>query len=133
VLTGAAGVHVGQDDISPSDVRTILGPDSLIGLSTHTYAQVETALTEPIGYLATGPVFGTGTKETGYLPIGLEAVHRTAGLCQAIGLPVVAIGGITLARARDVLDAGATSLAVISDLLTTDPEARVAEYLSVLR
>ena len=129
-LSGAAGVHVGQDDLSPGQVRGILGPDAIVGLSTHTTEQLDRALREAIDYVAIGPVFGTGTKATGYEPIGVESVRAAAARCTADGVPLVAIGGITRDRARDVLAAGARSVAVISDLLAGgDPAARVREFL----
>jgi thiamine-phosphate pyrophosphorylase len=123
-------VHVGQDDVPAAAVRRWLGPEAIIGLSTHTRAQVDAALYEPISYLAVGPIFGTATKDTGYDAVGLDLVRYAASRTE---LPIVAIGGITRARARDVLDAGASSLAVITDLLDPDPAARVREYLTVLR
>jgi thiamine-phosphate pyrophosphorylase len=130
-LSGAAGVHVGQDDLPPADARAILGPDAIVGFSTHTLEQVERAVQEPISYLAIGPVFGTTTKDTGYPAVGLELVAlaaRVAGAC-----PIVSIGGITLDTAPSVLAAGATSVAVIGDLLATaDPQARVGHYVRQL-
>ena len=81
-MSRAAGVHVGQDDLPPARVRRLLGGDAVVGLSTHTPAQVEAALREPITYLAVGPVFATRTKDTGYQAVGLEfvsAVARMAG------------------------------------------------------
>lgn len=130
-LAGVPALHVGQDDLPVDAVRRALGPDAVIGLSTHTPAQIAAALTQPISYLAIGPVFGSATKDTGYEAVGLARVqhaHRSAG-----GLPVVAIGGIALATARSVIDAGAASVAVISDLLASgDPEQRVRDYLRVL-
>jgi thiamine-phosphate pyrophosphorylase len=123
-------VHVGQDDLPPSLVRRFLGPEGFIGLSTHSGEQVDRALYEPIDYIAVGPVFGTATKETGYEPVGLDLVAYAASRTT---LPIVAIGGITLERAPDVLEAGAASVAVIGDLLAGgDPAARVAEYLATL-
>jgi len=132
VLCGATGVHVGQDDLSPADVRLVAGPDVLVGLSTHTEAQVEQALLEPVGYIAIGPVFGTSTKATPYTSLGLGAVRHAADRGASVGMPVVAIGGITLETAASVLAAGAASVAVISDLVTDDPEARVRAYLQRL-
>lgn len=130
-LAGAAGVHVGQDDLPPSAARTILGAAAIVGYSTHTLEQADAALREPVTYLAVGPVYGTRSKDTGYDPVGLDlvrAVSRRAG-----PVPVVAIGGITLDTAGAVLDAGATSVAIIGDLYATgDPRARVAAYLQVL-
>ena len=128
-LAGADGVHLGQDDLSPRAARTLLGHEAIIGLSTHDEAQVTSAAREPLTYIAVGPVFGTTTKETGYGPVGLELVRQAA----ATAAPVVAIGGITLANAASVLDAGARSVAVISDLLVTgDPASRVREWVDVL-
>ena len=129
-LSGAAGVHVGQDDLAPAQVRVILGPDAIVGLSTHNAAQLDRALREPIDYVAVGPVFGTDTKATGYEAIGVESVRTAAVRAGARDLPVVAIGGITRDRAPHVLAAGARSVAVISDLLAGgDPALRVREYL----
>jgi thiamine-phosphate pyrophosphorylase len=132
-LAGADGVHVGQDDLPPRHVRRVVGDRAIVGLSTHTLEQVDAALDAPISYLAIGPVFGTATKTTGYEPIGLERVGSAAQRARARGLPLVAIGGITLARAAFVVEAGAASVAVIGDLLAGgDPEARVRAYLERL-
>jgi thiamine-phosphate pyrophosphorylase len=127
-LSGAAGVHIGQDDLTPVQVRAVVGPGAIVGLSTHTSEQLDRAVREPIDYLAIGPIFGTDTKATGYDPIGVEAVRRASAAAR--GVPLVAIGGITRERARSVLDAGANSVAVITDLLKgSDPAARVREFL----
>jgi len=131
-LAGAAGVHVGQDDLAVADVRRILDAGSLVGLSTHTAEQVDAALEQAVSYIAVGPVFGTRTKETGYGPVGLALVEEAAARASRRGVPVVAIGGITLGRAPDVLAAGASSVCVISDLLDGDPAARVRAYLTAL-
>jgi thiamine-phosphate pyrophosphorylase len=134
-MAGAAGVHVGQDDVPPSAARALLGPDSIIGYSTHSVQQIQLALSErampqPISYIAVGPVFGSTTKETGYIAVGLDLVSAAARLS---GPPVVAIGGITLENARSVIDAGAACVAVISDLLTTrDAAGRTRAYLQTL-
>ena len=132
LLSGAAGVHVGQDDFTPTDVRRVIGPAAMVGFSTHTDAQIEGALSQPISYLAIGPIFGTATKATGYDAIGYEAVQRAARLAAPFGMPVVAIGGITLDTAARVIAAGAASVAVITDLVAGDPERRVREYLTAL-
>jgi thiamine-phosphate pyrophosphorylase len=130
-LSGAAGVHVGQDDLPVAAARAILGPDAIVGYSTHTTDQIEQALALPITYLAVGPVFGTLTKDTGYTAVGLDLVRAAA--LRSGDVPVVAIGGITLDNARSVIDAGATSVAVISDLLTGgNPAARVRAFLAAL-
>jgi thiamine-phosphate pyrophosphorylase len=130
-LAGAAGVHVGQDDLSPRAVRKVIGDDAVVGLSTHTVEQLERALAEPVTYVAVGPVFGTATKSTGYAPIGLERVAHAARRSTARGLPLVAIGGITLDKADSVIAAGAASVAVIGDLLATgNPAERTRNFLS---
>jgi thiamine-phosphate pyrophosphorylase len=132
-LSGADGVHLGQEDLSPRAVRRLVGAAAVIGLSTHTLEQLERALDEPVSYIATGPVFGTITKHTGYDAIGLERVADAARRTTARGLPLVAIGGITLERAASVVAAGATSVAVIGDLLATaDPEGQTRNFLRVL-
>jgi thiamine-phosphate pyrophosphorylase len=132
-LAGAAGVHVGQDDLSPHQVRSIVGDTAVVGLSTHTPEQVARALAEPVSYIAIGPVFDTATKATGYAPIGLERVREAARAAHGTGLPVVAIGGITLDTAAAVLEAGAAAVAVITDLLAAGhPEARTREYVARL-
>ena len=131
-LAGAGGLHVGQDDLTPADARRLVGTSTIVGLSTHTAIQVAAALTEPVSYLAIGPVFGTGTKATGYEAVGLEMVRATSAAARPSGLPVVAIGGITLDRAPSVIEAGAASVAVISDLLDGDPESRVRAFVRSL-
>lgn len=137
-MAGADGVHVGQEDLAPREVRAAFPGIRLVGLSTHTPAQIDAAAPQSIDYLAVGPVFPTGTKDTGYGEVGLELVRHArqvvaAGASGGEPRPVVAIGGITLERAPAVLEAGATSVAVISDLLATgDPAARVQAYLAAL-
>jgi thiamine-phosphate pyrophosphorylase len=149
-LSGADGVHVGQEDLGPLLVRRIFGPgdidagpgdpgdipagvEAIVGLSTHTPEQLEAALDAPVSYIAIGPVFGTETKTTGYASVGLEAVRRAASRTRARGLPLVAIGGVTLETAPEIIRAGATTVAVISDLVAGgDPAARVRAYLSRL-
>ena len=130
-MSGATGVHVGQDDLAPSAARLVLGPDAVVGYSTHTVAQIQAAAVEPVTYIAIGPVFGTRTKATGYEPVGLARVSEAVGLSR--GVPVVAIGGITLDTAPAVIEAGASAVAIIGDLLaTTDPERRVRAFLDAL-
>ena len=130
-LSGASGVHVGQEDIAVADAWSLLGPEAVIGTSTHNLAQVREALAQPVTYVASGPVFGTRTKDTGYNAVGLTLVSQTAALCH--GRPVVAIGGITLERAPSVIAAGAACVAVISDLLERgDPAERVKTFCRAL-
>jgi thiamine-phosphate pyrophosphorylase len=132
-LAGASGVHLGQDDLAPAAARAIVG-DATIGRSTHTPDELNRALSEPVDYVAIGPVFETATKATGHAALGLARVAAAAAVTKPRGLPLVAIGGITLDRAAEVVASGADSVAVISDLFTGgDPEARVRAYLHALR
>jgi thiamine-phosphate pyrophosphorylase len=126
-MAGAGGVHVGQEDMPPASVRLVLG-GGVIGISTHTEAQVDAALAGESDYIAVGPVFETGTKLTGYDARGLGLVRYAAGR----GKPVVAIGGIDLARAPEVIGAGAAAVAVIGDVLSGDPEARTRAYYGAI-
>jgi thiamine-phosphate pyrophosphorylase len=128
VLAAAAGVHVGQDDLPPAAVRRVM-PDGLLGLSTHTREQLDAALATAASYVAVGPVFGTSTKDTGHAAVGLELVRYAAARSDR---PVVAIGGITLASAAEVIGAGATSVAIISDLLSGNPGERARLFTSAL-
>ncbi len=108
------GVHLGQDDLPPEAARRLLGNDAIIGYSTHSLAQALEAGQLPIDYVALGPVFPTSTKTDTWPVVGVEGI-RTAK--QALGdKPLVAIGGISLANASEVLDAGADSVAMISGL-----------------
>ena len=130
-MSGADGVHLGQDDLPPAVARRRLGPEAIVGLSTHTAGQRDDAWAQPLTYVAVGPVYGTSTKATGYAPVGLEAVRAAA--LRRPERPVVAIGGITLGRAPAVVAAGAAAVAVIGDLLAGgDPEARVRAYVEAL-
>lgn len=130
-LCAAAGVHLGQEDLPVEDARNVVGESAVVGLSTHTHDQIRDALARPLNYVAVGPVHATGTKDTGYRPLGLSRVREAAALAAAV--PVVAIGGITLERAPDVLAAGAASVAVIGDLLARGaPAARVRAYVDRL-
>jgi len=138
-LAGADGVHVGQDDLAPAAVRSLVGAHAIVGLSTHTLEQVDQALRLAVGpsiaitYVAIGPVFGTTTKASEYEAIGLAAVREAARRTRAGGLPLVAIGGITLETAPAVLAAGASSVAIIGDLLSTgEPEGQVRAYMRTL-
>jgi thiamine-phosphate pyrophosphorylase len=127
-MGGAGGVHVGQDDLPVSAVRRLCGEQAVVGLSTHTPAQVDEAIEQGVDYVAVGPIFSTATKDTGYTARGLELVRYAVDR----GTPVVAIGGIRIENAREVIAAGAMAVAVISDLLLdADPETRVRQYLDI--
>jgi thiamine-phosphate pyrophosphorylase len=127
-LSGAAGVHVGQEDLSAADARVVVGAEAIVGVSTHDEAQVDAALAGPATYIAVGPIFGTSTKDTGYGARGLELVRYAARGRK----PVVAIGGITVERAASLVTAGASGLAVITDLLSGNPEAQTRRYVEVI-
>ena len=130
-LADAAGVHLGQDDLPVRAARALVGAEAIVGLSTHSAAQVDAAVIEPVTYIAVGPVFDTTTKATGRARVGVELVREAVQ--RAGGRPIVAIGGITLDRAPAVLEAGAAAVAVISDLLSSgDPEGRVRAYVERL-
>ena len=109
-----AGLHLGQDDLSPADSRKVLGSAATLGFSTHNPEQLRKAASEPVDYLAFGPVFTTQSKEQPDPTVGLAQLRQARS---ATAKPLVAIGGITLDRAREVLDHGADSLAVIAGLL----------------
>jgi len=123
-----AGVHLGQQDLSPSDARVVLGSTALVGFSTHNESQLRAGLAEPADYLALGPIFGTSSKENPDPAVGLDELRRLRPLVE--GRPLVAIGGITRANAGSVLEAGADSVAVIGDLFPEDGNiaARVREW-----
>ncbi|HUO17491.1 MAG TPA: thiamine phosphate synthase [Verrucomicrobiae bacterium] len=123
------GVHVGQDDLSPESVRKIIGSVRWLGVSTHNPEQLREADLTSADYLAIGPVFATSSKVNPDPVIGLEGVRRARQLTRK---PLVAIGGITRANAASVLEAGADSVAVISDLLR-DPRKSAEEFLRILR
>jgi thiamine-phosphate pyrophosphorylase len=134
-ISGAAGVHLGQEDVPPSAVRAAFGTRLTIGFSTHSRTQVDAALAQPIDYLAVGPVFGTTSKAGADPAVGLDLVRYavSAVRSQSTGhrpIPVVAIGGITVERVPEVLAAGAAAVAIISGLLTGgDPVARARAFL----
>ena len=132
VLANFDGVHVGQGDLSPADARRVVGPDRIVGVSTHTDEQVRIADQSCADYIAIGPVFATGTKLNPGPIVGLEGVRRARTLTTK---PLVAIGGITRANARGVIDAGADSIAVISALFAPNqsPEQVARDFLARLR
>jgi thiamine-phosphate pyrophosphorylase len=142
-LSGASGVHVGQDDLPVEDARAIsqqiISPsDSAsatanfwIGISTHTLEQVRLAATTSADYIAIGPIFATTTKQHHEAIVGTDFIHQAR---QLTGKPLVAIGGITTATAEEVFRAGADSIAVARDLICAEnPAARAAEYLAIAK
>jgi len=123
------GLHVGQDDLSPESARGIIGAARWLGVSTHNPEQILEADRTSADYLAIGPVFSTTSKEQPDPVVGLEGVRRARKLTRK---PLVAIGGITRKNAASVIEAGADSVAVISDLLR-DPRKSAEEFFRVLR
>jgi thiamine-phosphate pyrophosphorylase len=119
LVTGAAGVHLGQDDMDPVAARRILGDGAIIGFSTHTVSQAKATSSLPVDYIAIGPVFPTRTKEDPDEAVGLAALSAVR---EVVGdLPLVAIGGIDRQNIASVLASGADAAAVISALIS-DPD-----------
>ena len=128
-LVGAGGVHVGQNDLGVEEARSIVGPQSWVGVSTHTLEQVAAADQSSADYVAFGPIFPTTTKEAADPVVGLDLLAQAR---QRTRKPLVAIGGITLERAEETYRAGADSLAVTRDLITAaQPGARAQAFLQV--
>jgi thiamine-phosphate pyrophosphorylase len=133
LAAGFDGVHVGQDDLSPEAARTVLGPQAIVGLSTHNAQQISEALTKPVDYFAIGPVFATGSKAKPDPVVGLAGVSEARRMRDESdrALPLVAIGGITRANAASVLKAGADAVAVIGDL-SVSPLESAREFLRLM-
>jgi thiamine-phosphate pyrophosphorylase len=130
MAVGADGVHLGQTDVPPEKARKLLGEKRIIGFSTHTVKQALEADSMPVDYVAIGPVFQTASKENPDELVGLEMISEVR---RNIAKPLVAIGGITTQTAHAVIDAGADSVAVISDLLSTpNISARTRSFIDVL-
>ena len=130
VEVGADGVHVGQDDQHPSQARGVVGPDAIVGWSTHAIAEVDAALATDCDYFAVGPVHATPTKQ-GREPIGLDPIRHAA----AVGdRPWFVTGAMSTATAGPVLAAGARRLVVVRALTeAADPAAATAELVALLR
>jgi len=130
MCTGADGVHIGQDDMPVEAARRLLGPDAIIGFSTHSVEQAVEAARLPVNYIAIGPVFATSTKDDTSPVVGLEGVGSVRAI---IGeMPLVAIGGIRAENIADVIAAGADSAAMIADIVSRPDaiELRIAQLLS---
>jgi thiamine-phosphate pyrophosphorylase len=123
------GIHLGQDDLSPEGARRVIGESLWLGVSTHNSEQVMEVDKTTADYIAIGPVFSTASKANPDPVIGLEGVRQARALTRK---PLVAIGGITRANCRSVIEAGADSVAVISDLLR-HPGKSAEEFLRILR
>lgn len=128
LVAGFDGVHVGQDDLLPESAREIIGTHRWLGVSTHNAEQVAEADQTSVDYIAIGPVFATASKANPDPVIGLDGVRRARELTRK---PLIAIGGITRQNCLSVIDAGADSIAVISDLVR-DPRKSTEEFLRIL-
>jgi thiamine-phosphate pyrophosphorylase len=122
------GVHVGQFDLSPEGARTVIGPHRILGVSTHNLEQLQQAAAGPADYIAFGPIFATSSKRNPDPVVGLDGIRAARAVTKK---PLVGIGGITRANARSVIDAGADSVAVIADLLSS-PAKVAEEFLRLL-
>lgn len=129
-LAGADGVHVGQDDLSVEQARTIVGPERRVGVSTHNREQFQRAAATSADYIAIGPIFSTTSKANPDPVVGTRLVRELRSLTTK---PIVAIGGIRLERAAEVIQAGADSVAVISDILgAPDPAMQARRFIEAL-
>ena len=129
-LAGAAGVHVGQQDLDPEQARAVVGEEMWVGVSTHTLEQFRRATATSADYIAVGPIFATTSKAKPDPVVGLELIRQARPLTDK---PIVAIGGITLDRAASVIAAGADSVAVIRDVLcAAKPATQARRYLEIL-
>jgi|SRR5579863_3734890 len=129
-LTNADGVHVGQEDLDVGQTRGIIGKDKWVGVSTHNREQFRSAIATSADYIAVGPIYSTSTKANLDPVVGAEFLRQIRPLTDKA---IVAIGGITLERAAGVIEAGADSLAVSSDILrAADPVRRARQYLDLL-
>ena len=128
-MSGAGGVHVGQDDLPIEDARSICGSPLWVGVSTHNLDQLHEAVLSSADYIAVGPIFPTASKLNHDPVVGLDLLRQARQLTRK---PLVAIGGITIESAADVFRSGANSVAVIRDLLAaSDPAGRTSEYLAI--
>ena len=129
-LAGASGVHLGQEDLGVEQARSVVGQRMLIGVSTHNVEQLKAAVTTSADYIAVGPVFSTSTKGNPDPVVGVDFIRVVRPLTDK---PIVVIGGITLDRAAGLIEAGADSVAVISDILRApDPAQRARQYVNLL-
>jgi thiamine-phosphate pyrophosphorylase len=129
-LAGAGGVHVGQDDLGVESARSVIGSGKFVGVSTHNLEQFHRAVDSSADYIAVGPVFSTKSKSNPDPVVGTDFLGKMRSLTDK---PIVAIGGITLERAAEVIEAGADSVAVISDILgAPDPGYRARQYIELL-
>ncbi len=130
LLVGADGVHVGQDDLPVAEVRRLLGPDKIIGLSTHSPAQAEEAVRLGADYIGVGPIFATRTKDDVCAPVGFSYLEWVR---DNIALPYVAIGGIKLHNIDEIVRRGAKTICLVTEIVgAPDIVGRVRELESAI-
>ena len=129
-VAGANGVHVGQEDLGVEETRLVVGAARFVGVSTHNLEQFQRAAASSADYIAVGPIFATGTKSNPDPVVGTQFIRRVRPITDK---PIVAIGGITLERAPEIIESGADSVAVISDILgAPEPAMRARQYIDLL-
>ncbi len=123
-------MHVGQQDLGVEETRRVVGTEKLVGVSTHNLEQFQHAAASSADYIGVGPIFATGTKSNVDPVVGTEFIRKVRLLTDK---PIVAIGGVTLQRAPEIIEAGADSVAVISDILgAPEPGVRARQYIDLL-
>ena len=129
-LAGANGVHVGQEDLGVEEARQVVGEEKIVGVSTHNLEQFQRAAASSAYYIAVGPIFATRTRSNPDPVVGTQFIQKVRPLTDK---PIVAIGGITLERAPEIIESGADSVAVISDILgALEPGMRARQYIDLL-
>ena len=127
---GASGVHVGQEDLRVEAARSVIGTEKLLGISTHNLEQFKDAAASSADYIAVGPIFATGTKSNPDPVVGTQFIRKVRPITDK---PIVAIGGVTLERAPEIIESGADSVAVIGDILgAPEPAMRARQYIDLL-
>jgi thiamine-phosphate pyrophosphorylase len=126
----ADGVHLGQTDFPAYIARELLGPEAIIGVSTHTKQQAVHALTLPVNYIGVGPFYPPTSKQSEYKPLGIEHVRWVK---ENVRLPIVAIGGITADKIKAVVQAGADNIAVIREVMGSGAiESKTRELCTII-
>ncbi|MDD4735311.1 MAG: thiamine phosphate synthase [Kiritimatiellae bacterium] len=129
LASGADGIHLGRRDMLPADARRLMGPNALIGLSLESMADAQAVLPSIVDYVAASPVFPTPTKTDTAAPLGIAGIRKIREL---VSLPLVGIGGIHSGNVREVIEAGADGIAVISAILAADDPEQAARQLRTL-
>ncbi|WP_042361359.1 thiamine phosphate synthase [Geomicrobium sp. JCM 19055] len=129
LIIDADGVHFGQDDVPLTEARKLLGPNKLIGISTHSLEEAVCAERDGADYIGVGPVFATATKKDAQQEIGLTLLRE---IVEGVAIPTVAIGGINQQNALSVIETGVTQVAVISDVLQATSVKQAAQTFQTL-